>query len=464
MKERTTGSRFINTLLAAVVAAAVFSLSFVQFAFADRVEGPLRADPSAYEHISDDGDPSEMRMDDSIVAQAVGGSTIVEISLTLEQMAELEVKVDTHGYYTYSQYLELLDPASYSGESQLTIFADLTSPSGLTAAQIDAYIDSVDKGRTGMLHGLGYAFIKAENTYHVSAAYLVAHAILETGWGTSDLAKGYDYDGTTELGSDKKTYPAGTYYNFFGIGAYDDSPLSGGRSKAIQEGWNSQEAAVMGGAEWISRYYINASEHKQQTLYAMKWDYCRAMAENSPWHQYATGKDWPVDIARLMNSAYSNAGVEHTFNYIIPEYRGSKSPDTNSRTMYRLYNPNTGEHLYTSDLNERVTLVSLGWRYEGVGWYAPKESSTPVYRLYNPYSGDHHYTTDRNEKDVLDSIGWNYENVGWYSDDAKTVPLYREYNPYEERFNHNFTASENEHKTLVGKGWRDEGIAWYGLG
>lgn len=46
---------------------------------------------------------------------------------------------------------------------------------------------------------------------------------------------------------------------------------------------------------------------------------------------------------------------------------------------------------------ERKQLVSLGWKYEGVAWYAPT-SGQPVYRLYNPNAGDHHYTLDSNER------------------------------------------------------------------
>ncbi|HCK87514.1 MAG TPA: hypothetical protein DHW39_01760, partial [Erysipelotrichaceae bacterium] len=48
--------------------------------------------------------------------------------------------------------------------------------------------------------------------------------------------------------------------------------------------------------------------------------------------------------------------------------------------MYRLYNPNSGEHFYTAKAKERDVLASIGWQYEGIGWYAPKESNTPVYR------------------------------------------------------------------------------------
>ena len=64
---------------------------------------------------------------------------------------------------------------------------------------------------------------------------------------------------------------------------------------------------------------------------------------------------------------------------------------------------------------------------------------------------------------MLVSVGWNYEGIGWYSDDGKTVPVLREYNPYALAGNHNFTTSVEEHNFLVALGWVDEGIAWYGV-
>lgn len=130
--------------------------------------------------------------------------------------------------------------------------------------------------------------------------------------------------------------------------------------------------------------------------------------------------------------------------------------------MYRMYNPNSGEHFYTAKSGERDGLVEVGWMYEGIGWYAPSSSSTPVYRLYNGNDGDHHYTVNAGEKDALIKAGWNDEGIGWYSDDAKTNPVYREYNPHARRCNHNYTANEKEHEALVSKfGWNDEKIGWY---
>lgn len=135
----------------------------------------------------------------------------------------------------------------------------------------------------------------------------------------------------------------------------------------------------------------------------------------------------------------------------------------NGLYMYRLYNPNSGEHFYTADITETTDLIILCWDYEGVGWVAPKTSSTPVYRLYNQVGGEHHYTIRVEERDILVSVGWRLEGIGWYSDDEKRVPVYRLYNPNAFSNNHNYTTSMEENNLLVGLGWIAEGIGWYGI-
>ncbi|MDO4537888.1 MAG: hypothetical protein Q4B54_06985 [Coriobacteriales bacterium] len=130
-------------------------------------------------------------------------------------------------------------------------------------------------------------------------------------------------------------------------------------------------------------------------------------------------------------------------------------------TMWRLYNPNSGEHFYTAGVGERNNLVSVGWIFEGVGWIAP-ESGQDVYRLYNPNGGDHHYTTSAGERDVLVSVGWQSEGVGWKS--GGSAPVYRQYNKNASSGAHNFTASKAENDALVSVGWQSEGIAWQATG
>ena len=134
-----------------------------------------------------------------------------------------------------------------------------------------------------------------------------------------------------------------------------------------------------------------------------------------------------------------------------------------TQNMYRLYNPNSGEHFYTGSMSERDNVRAAGWKYEGVGWTAPASSNTPVHRLYNPNAGDHHYTMSASERDMLVGVGWTYEGVGWYSDDAEAVPLYRQYNPNARAGAHNYTTDKSENDNLVKLGWRAEGIGWYGV-
>lgn len=60
---------------------------------------------------------------------------------------------------------------------------DLTLPSGETVARLDAFL----KGTA--LHDLGAPLLAAEQKYHVSARYLLAHAIEESAFGTSQIAQ-----------------------------------------------------------------------------------------------------------------------------------------------------------------------------------------------------------------------------------------------------------------------------------
>ena len=142
--------------------------------------------------------------------------------------------------------------------------------------------------------------------------------------------------------------------------------------------------------------------------------------------------------------------------------------------MNRLYNPNSGEHFYTADINEKEALVKLGWNDEGYGWVAPREDEgkAEVYRLYNPNAGDHHYTMDKKEVKTLVAYGWKDEGTGWKSAgevNAKpvknqSVAVYRQYNPFANGAgSHNYTTDKAENDYLVSLGWTPEGTAWLAL-
>lgn len=146
---------------------------------------------------------------------------------------------------------------------------------------------------------------------------------------------------------------------------------------------------------------------------------------------------------------------------IVSQEEKDKAYNATHANMYRVYNPYSGEHLFTTDLNEAYVLSAKGWRWEGVGWVVPTVSKNPVYRLYNPYSGDHHYTLDLNEYKTLPRHGWRQEGIGWYSDAADQVTVYRLFNPYASVGTHHYTKDTNEYATLPKHHWKQEGVAWY---
>ena len=128
--------------------------------------------------------------------------------------------------------------------------------------------------------------------------------------------------------------------------------------------------------------------------------------------------------------------------------------------MYRMYDPNSGEHFYSGSTAERDFLVENGWSYEGVGFNFPEEGN-PVLRLYDPVYGEHLYTMDRDEGNALLAKGWQYEGVAFNSATVAEVPQYRLHNPNAKRGGYHFTGSEEERDWLISLGWIDQGIGWY---
>ena len=174
---------------------------------------------------------------------------------------------------------------------------------------------------------------------------------------------------------------------------------------------------------------------------------------------YEAGNKYHVKIDGLSGGMT----VEYDVKFFSINGTEDEEEEVAAGVMFRLYNPNSSEHFYTSNLTERNNLTSLGWKYEGSAWDAPEKSKTPVYRLYNPNAGDHHYTVDAKERNNLVNLGWKDEGIGWYSDDDKKTPLYRLYNPNALGAGaHHYTADVKERDNLKSLGWKDEGIGWYG--
>lgn len=164
-------------------------------------------------------------------------------------------------------------------------FLELTNHAELTAEEADELLE----GR-GILEGQGDSFIEAQETYGVNAIYLISHAQVETGNGGSELAQGISPEDSDN-----------TYYNFFGIGAFDRQAIESGSIHARQAEWTSPEEAIYGGAEFIRDNYF---DNGQITLYEMRWN-----PDNPGSHLYATDISWANAIARIMESHYQSIGI-----------------------------------------------------------------------------------------------------------------------------------------------------------
>lgn len=145
----------------------------------------------------------------------------------------------------------------------------------------------------------------------------------------------------------------------------------------------------------------------------------------------------------------------------VVESGGSGIAD--EENVYRLYNPTTGEHLYTADFNEaKVISTNDIWRLEGVSFTASRTKGQNVWRLLNKASGLHLWTSDANERNTwLKAGGWRDEGVAWYGQGP--VHLVRLYNPGNGQ--HLYTQDAREVKNLTSNaGWVQEGQAGWSTG
>ena len=196
-----------------------------------------------------------------------------------------------------SEIKQYFEPNAKSIADYKFQFLSLAATAGISEEDAKVYLD--DKG---ILKGQEAIFIAAAKANNINEIYLMAHACLETGNGTSKLSTGVIYKGTV-------------VYNMFGIKAVDSDPLGQGAAYAYKMGWTTPEKAIMGGAKFISDEYINNEVYKQDTLYEMRWN------PASPGrHQYATDIAWAAKQAIRMKKIYECfTNPEITFD--IPIYR-----------------------------------------------------------------------------------------------------------------------------------------------
>lgn len=166
------------------------------------------------------------------------------------------------------------------------------------------------------------------------------------------------------------------------------------------------------------------------------------------------------ELEKAIAEAKNSLGFGYPLSAIMRN--GAETPADG--TMYRLYNPWTGEHLFTINPQEKDNDVAAGWTFERTVGKALLEKGDPVYRLLNPSTGEHHYTMNENEVKTCVANGWKDEGVVFYSakkDDKGAIAMISLYNPYNEAFYHHYTSDEGEIRACVADGWKNEGPKFY---
>lgn len=188
----------------------------------------------------------------------------------------------------------------------------------------------------------------------------------------------------------------------------------------------------------------------------------------------ATLSATPVKGYRFVGWSENNQIVskDNPYTFIVEKDRELKAvfekiefekSEPEEMIVYRIYNPTSGEHVYSTHKEEVTTRIKEGnWNYEDIAWYSPT-SGIPVYRLYNPTLGTHLYTTNKNEINFLTSSeGWIPDFNGdplFYS--GGTITVYRLYNePLHGE--HLLTTDLNEYQQLpsIAQEWQQEGTSF----
>lgn len=149
----------------------------------------------------------------------------------------------------------------------------LATRTPLTCAQIDGYLAAKQRGQ---LAGIGCAALTAQGIYGINASYIVAHAALETGWGTSRIAR------------DKN--------NLFGWSAFDKSPYTSAK------GFPTREHCILFVMERVLALYLTPGG-KYYRGAPVLGDKTHGMNVC-----YATDPAWGAKIARIARTMESAFG------------------------------------------------------------------------------------------------------------------------------------------------------------
>jgi len=237
----------------------------------------------------------------------------------------------TIGYY--------VDPRNFLNERQIFMFESLSYNSSyhtkegielmLKGTFMDGKYSDEEAKKT-----YADAFLDAAVKYNISPYVLISRVIQEVGAKGSVIVSGTvsGYEG---------------YYNFYNIDAAGNSAsetIAKGLEYAKKEGWNTPYKAILGGATFLVKGYINAG---QDTLYLQKWD----LIEPYTTHQYMQNIQAAATESIKTYNGYKNINlVNSAFVFTIPVYKEmpseTKLPNVGNPNNYLSSLAVNGDYLF----------------------------------------------------------------------------------------------------------------------
>lgn len=187
---------------------------------------------------------------------------LVEIQQQQERIEERQKQQEETMKKTLEEHATNI---SYIKNMGYSVNSDLSNADmKITAKDMDKIIDYwiFHMGVQSQFKNRGEAFIKASKASGLNPIYILAHAAIESGWGSS--------------------YMATNRHNYFGINCVDANPNAGYTMG------DDVEAGLINGAVWISN---NFYKNGYTTLQEMK---------NG---NYATDPQWAYKITSVMNNS-----------------------------------------------------------------------------------------------------------------------------------------------------------------
>lgn len=206
--------------------------------------------------------------------------------------------------------------------------------------------------------------IKNSTGFGINPYHLASRSKIELGTNGSASVRGTFSADRLKFGiniSDDKNYDG--YYNFYNIGANNDTTreleniknglryakygnnryaeppyVSQADADNLLIPWNTRERAIAGGANFISRNYV---DKLQNTVYYQKFNVINCIGNDNYFaHQYMGAVMAPTSESSIMYKAYESAGTMQsaTLYFSIPVYLNM--PDTPSPLPAQTGNPN----------------------------------------------------------------------------------------------------------------------------